>query len=121
MDYARLCQLLDLPLQVLVGWQSRIARLQAQLPTDFREPTPGAGDCAAAASAAFHAALDAPEHEPTRAVMRRFGRQVVWCTVTLLRRLLREAKWPDGAELAHTSTAAEARLASLAIATIGSQ
>jgi len=117
-DFARLCQLLDLPLEVGATWLSRISRLQALLLTDAN-PTPGSGDCAAAASAAFHAALDAPD-EPARALMRRFGRQAVWCTVSLLRRLLREAKWPDGAQLAYTSTEAEARLASLAISTIGS-
>ena len=44
----------------------------------------------------------------------------MWCTVAMLRRVLREAAWPVDRQ-AYTSMAAEARLASLAVAAIGKQ
>ena len=71
---------------------------------------------AATASAAFEEALRLDE--PSRTAVRRFGRQTVWCTVALLRRVLREASWRAG-DRGLTSAQAEARLASLAVAAIG--
>ena len=75
------------------------------------------GECAAAALSAFESALE-EERGSSRSAVRRFGRQTVWCTVALLRRVLRDASWQAG-DRSLTSTQAEARLASLAIAAIG--
>ena len=135
-DFARLCQLLDLPLHVGATWQSRVLRLQAQLHLQPQGPClapadgggDGGGECAANAMSAFCADLATERarsreggdwHEPeTKAKMRHFGRQTVWCTVALLRKVLEEASWPAGGRQL-SSAQAEAKLASLAVAAIG--
>ena len=125
-DFARLCQLLDLPLETGVQWQSRILALQGRMRQQtelapLAPPHPAgdapSGECASSAAAAFEQAL-AEEKGSSRGGVRCFGRQTVWCTVALLRRVLREASWPEG-DRALTSAQAEARLASLAVAAIG--
>ena len=130
-DFARLCQLLDLPLHVGASWQARVLTLQAQLqPHGPSRPMfdgdDAGGDCAASAMSAFCAALASERrrelhglpHEPERAKVRHFGRQTVWATVSLLRQILREANWPAGGRRL-SADQAEAKLASLAVAAIG--
>jgi len=127
-DFVRLCQILDLPLELGIKWQSRILRLQERMrqqaermpqpPHDNHHGAVPSGECAASALAAFVEALASEERAPSRAAVRRFGRQTVWCTVALLRRVLREASFQAG-ERSLTSAQAEARLASLAVAAIG--
>ena len=131
-DFARLCQLLDLPLQVGAEWQGRAMKLQAQLQPHGQWPTApmageeGSGECAANVMSAFCAALasersrerEGRQPEPERAKLRHFGRQTVWCTVSLLRKVLCEASWPEGGRKL-SSAKAEAKLASLAVAAIG--
>lgn len=104
-------------------WQTRILKLQSQM-QELAEHAPltpptseGSGVCALSAYQAFE---EAPCDASVvgRDAVRRFGRQTVWCTVALLRRVLREASWPTGDRVL-TSAQAEARLASLAVAAIG--
>lgn len=128
-DFARLCQLLDLPLELGVDWQSRILKLQHRMrqqaelsplstsPHAVHRGAEHSGEAASAASAAFDEAL-AADDKGSRAAVRRFGRQTVWCTVSLLRRVLREASWQAG-DRSLTSAQAEARLAALAVSAIG--
>ena len=144
-DFARLCQLLDLPLSVGAEWQARVLRLQQRLrPFGQQDLHPrsgsggggggggGGGACAANAMGAFRDAIR-DEHERAvamaagqhalaydaeRAKVRHFGRQTVWCTVTLLRRVLREGAFPEGGRGLSPSQA-EAKLAALAVAAIG--
>ena len=75
------------------------------------------GECTAVAAAAFEAALS-EEPNSSRGAIRRFGRQTVWCTVSLLKRVLHGATWQPG-DRGLTSAQAESRLASLAVAAIG--
>merc|ERR550514_1135220 len=129
-DFARLCGLIDVPLSVGADWQARVLQLQSRMraiaeaePLRMTSDTKS-GRCAAVASAAFRAALESEGAEgaggsrSSRTAVRRFGRQTVWCTVELLRRVLREAKWQDG-DRGLSPQQAEARLASLAVAAIG--
>jgi len=74
------------------------------------------GECAAAAAAAFQSAVRANKHYTS--AVRRFGRQTVWCTVALLRRVLREAEWSEG-ERTLSDEQAEAQLATIAVSLIG--
>ena len=104
-------------------WQSRILKLQSQM-LELTESSPLAppaggpyGECSLAASEAFEEALRMERSMPRDGV-RRFGRQTVWCTVALLRTVLREAQWHPGDRTLNAAQA-EARLASLAIAAIG--
>jgi len=121
-EFARLCQLLDLPLEMGVHWQTRILRLQSCMREQAEQAPlppyrPGlSGECASVASSAFEAALG-EEKGSSRGAVRRFGRQTVWCTVSLLRRVLRDASWQAG-DRSLTSAQAESRLASLAVAAI---
>lgn len=118
---ARLCKLLDMPSPIGWQWQRRYDELVLRFPPHLTEapPTPASRTPAAAAVAANIAAeaIGAEPHagSATVAVVQCFGRQTVWCTVALLRRVLREARWP----LAHPASAdTEASLASLAVATV---
>lgn len=80
-------------------------------------PTPAPPAAVAVAANIAAEAIGAELHPggATVAVVQCFGRQTVWCTVALLRRVLREAHWP----LAQPAAAdAEASLASLAVATV---
>jgi len=120
-DFARLCQILDLPLEVGAEWRSRILLLQEDLqpraPLPAGQSASSGGACAEVAAMTFQTAV-LEDAMPSKAGVRRFGRQTVWCTVALLRRLLKEASWQTGkCEL--TAAQAEARLASLAVAVIG--
>ena len=111
-------------------WQTRILRLQNRMRelSEELEPRPlstagtddddlTTGECAAAAATAFQG-LACEDFASPRSAVRLFGRQTVWCTVSLLRRVLREARWQAG-DRGLTSTQAEQRLASLAISAIG--
>ena len=105
-----------------VDWQTRILKLQDRMSRQAEIDSvtnhhghQRSGECAAAASAAF---VEALSETGQRAVVRRFGRQTVWCTVSLLRRVLREASWQAN-DRSLTDEEAEKRLASLAVAAIG--
>ena len=118
-SFARLCHILTLPLEVGAAWQARVMALQRRFahagPSVASVELPG--ECAAAAAAAaFYGAVNT-QSLYTSAV-RRFGRQTVWCTVMLLRRVLREAQWAEG-DRALSEEQAEAQLASMAVQLIG--
>ena len=68
----------------------------------------------AGAATSSHSSLPHPSHDRAHF----FGRQTVWCTVVLLRRVLRDARWPPG-ERTLSPEAAEAMLATLATGIIG--
>jgi len=123
-SFARLCQLLTLPLEVGAAWQLRVLAMQrgvrpvapeADAPVRAWEAQQR-GECAAAAAAAFQSAVRANKHYTS--AVRRFGRQTVWCTVALLRRVLREAEWSEG-ERTLSDEQAEAQLATIAVSLIG--
>ena len=96
----------------------RYDELVLRFPHGESLPTPVVPPAAAAIAANIAAEAIGAEPHPggaTVAVVQCFGRQTVWCTVALLRRVLREAHWP----LAQPAGAdAEASLASLAVATV---
>ena len=128
-DFARLCQLLDVPLEVGAQWRSRVLALQRELANHVPASGGGGGgsggggggECAANALASFHELVhDEAAHASSavRARVRLFGRQTVWCAVGLLRRSLREGAWAAG-QRGLTPSQVEARLASIAIEAIG--
>jgi len=98
-------------------WQRRYDELALRFPHGESLPTQAPPAAAAVAANIAAEAIGAEPHPggATVAVVQCFGRQTVWCTVALLRRVLREAHWP----LAQPAGAdAEASLASLAVATV---
>jgi len=114
---ARLCHLLKLAPSVGATWQTRVDRLCDHLTQYLAKPL-GASrvtpTCAAAARSAFHTAV--PQALKPGSHIGRFGHQTVWCIVTMLRRIEREA----GFNSQHTlpSCHAALQLASVAVSVI---
>ena len=104
-SFARLCQILSLPFKVGAAWHASVDALMRHfaklkhadrgVATTAAATQVGSSTCVAAASSAFHGAINA--NTLYSSAVHRFGRQTVWCMVTLLRRILREAPWPAGA------------------------
>lgn len=116
---ARLTELLNLPRTVGTRWQHRYTEMRRclQLVSDTDGATTGNPGLAPSgvAAAALVAFRDKGTTQQTR-TLHSFGRQTVWCAVTLLRRIMKEAEWPP--EKAVSGGEAEAQLAAFAVATI---
>mmetsp|Transcript_44029 Transcript_44029/g.115687 ORF Transcript_44029/g.115687 Transcript_44029/m.115687 type:complete len:367 (-) Transcript_44029:577-1677(-) len=114
--FSRLCQILTLPIEVCAAWQSRVIALQRHFAHVAPSKASNSGMCAADAESDFSKAASA--NRLYTSTVRRFGRQTVWCTVSLLRRVLHDTEWMEGdRELSNSQ--AEARLCSMAVALIG--
>lgn len=120
--FERLCHLLQLSPSVGATWRRRVESLCQQLTQYLANPL-GAPriipTTAAAARSAFHSAVPhavKPGVKPG-GLIGQFGHQTVWCIVTMLRRIEREAGLAGGHRCI-SSSRADLQLASMAVSVI---